>query len=320
MVSRAMGGNDMMSRREVWVTQNQGADVHASYQGVCFVNETTGWAVGAGGCIVGTLDGKNWSIQRPFGRLGSLLDVSFVNQTTGWAVGAGGTILRTTNGGKVWLSQTSPTQDDLWGVCFVDDCTGWIVSQHTILATTDGGTTWANQVCNAPPSPFFSLHDIVFVDKNNGWAVGDGGFLVHTSDGGQTWMGQNSHVGSQKFFDLFGLCFVNSTQGWAVGGGGTVGHPSGVLLHTEDGGQTWVAQNEGNSTPNLWAVSFVNQTNGWAVGDSNTVLFTEDGGVTWRQEDITSSVSDNHIYDVCRYARAVGYGGTILQCVPELSS
>lgn len=307
----------------LWIPQNRGADVHAGYHGVSFVNRTTGWAVGSGGSIVATTDGQTWTIQQPAGPLGSLIDVSFVNGSIGWAVGACGLILATTDGGATWHPQnvTDPLMhDDLWGVSFVNGSTGWVVGQHTILATTDGGAAWKHQADLShlgplPPDPLFSLHDVCFINGQLGWAVGDEGVIVHTSDGGQSWVRQDSHVSLQDFFNLFGVFFVNGSIGWAVGGGGTLAHPIGKILHTADGGQTWTFQNLPPGIPTLSACCFLNSTLGWVVGDGDTILATIDGGASWHAEPIASPVPGNHIYDVSCDGWAVGYGGTILQRV-----
>jgi photosystem II stability/assembly factor-like uncharacterized protein len=31
------------------------------------------------------------------------------------------------------------------------------------------------------------LQSVFFTDNNNGWAVGNGGIILHTADGGDTW-------------------------------------------------------------------------------------------------------------------------------------
>ena len=62
-------------------------------------------------------------------------------------------------------------------------------------------------------------------------AVGDHGIVV-LSDDGETWR-QASSVPVDGL--LTALSFIDERQGWAVGHGG-------VLLHTEDGGETWALQ------------------------------------------------------------------------------
>ena len=70
---------------------------------VCFVDESTGWAVGQNGCIIKTTDGSaNWSTQTS--ETTNLLEsVCFVDESTGWAVGSNGCIIKTTDGGINWI-------------------------------------------------------------------------------------------------------------------------------------------------------------------------------------------------------------------------
>src|SRR5512139_1243016 len=56
----------------------------------------------------------------------------------------------------------------------------------------------------------------------------------------------------------YGVYFVNGKQGWVVG---TYGN----ILHTEDGGSTWVHQASATDQP-LFSVQFVDPEHGWALG------------------------------------------------------
>ena len=59
--------------------------------GVAFVDETNGWAVGGGGAILHTVNGgARWTAQAP-GTTQTLYAVAFADADTGWAVGARGT-------------------------------------------------------------------------------------------------------------------------------------------------------------------------------------------------------------------------------------
>jgi photosystem II stability/assembly factor-like uncharacterized protein len=80
-----------------------------------------------------------------------------------------------------------------------------------------------------------------------GWAVGDGGTILHTSDGGTTWTAQTS--GTTNLLSL--VEFTDANTGWAVGVGGTI-------LHTSNGGTTWTAQTSG-TTNFLTGVEFLNE-------------------------------------------------------------
>lgn len=77
--------------------------------------------------------------------------------------------------------------------------------------------------------------------------------------------------------NLRSVFFLASREGWAVG-------PSGTILHTEDGGSSWQAQESGTEN-DLSSVSFVSPLSGWAVGSDGTILHTEEGGRSWRKQE-----------------------------------
>jgi photosystem II stability/assembly factor-like uncharacterized protein len=60
---------------------------------VKFVNELEGWAVGAEGTIIHTVDGgEHWTVERS-GTPHPLERVFFSDRNHGWAVGFGGTVV-----------------------------------------------------------------------------------------------------------------------------------------------------------------------------------------------------------------------------------
>ena len=107
--------------------------------------------------------------------------------------------------------------------------------------------------------------------------------------------------------DLTGVTFVDPRDGWAVGAGGTI-------LHTGDGGATWVAQTAPPATPDLTGVTFVDPRDGWAVGAGGTILHTGDGGATWVAQTAPPATPDltGVTFVDPRDGWAVGAGGTIL--------
>jgi len=75
------------------------------------------------------------------------------------------------------------------------------------------------------------------------------------------------------YHGLFSVSFPTEQEGWVCGRWGTV-------LHTKDGGSTWISQNTGTRFT-LSSIYFVDHHNGWAVGDGGTIIHTQDGGRSW---------------------------------------
>lgn len=136
-----------------------------------------------------------------------------------------------------------------------------------------------------PAIPFedAAVHAVQFIDKSEGWAVGDDGVIWHSIDGGAHWERQKSGTRAS----LRGIHFLTPYTGWAVGrlespGGGSVG----VMLHTTDGGLKW-EQAGLNVLPGLHAVRFFDARAGFVCGDGTDafpsgIFGTADGGKTWR--------------------------------------
>jgi photosystem II stability/assembly factor-like uncharacterized protein len=128
-----------------------------------------------------------------------------------------------------------------------------------------------------------TLHDVMFIDRDFGWAVGEHGAIWHTIDGGKQWFRQQSPVDAK----LGGVWFASRELGWAVGGKSLPYlHTSrGVVLRTIDGGQTW--KEEMSFLPALERVKFFDNDNGvaWGRGSGGEplgVFVTDDSGRNWR--------------------------------------
>ena len=83
------------------------------------------------------------------------------------------------------------------------------------------------------------------------------------------------------------VSFVDAEHGWAAGHGG-------VIIHTEDGGESWAIQRE-PSPQNLplFDIQFLSRDVGYASGAYDTLLKTTDGGQTW----LHLATSSDNIYN-----------------------
>lgn len=103
-------------------------------------------------------------------------------------------------------------------------------------------------------------------------AVGDHGIvLLSDTDGADFRQAKSVPVRST----LTAVCFVDEKTGWAVGHWG-------VVIRTDDGGETWQLQRLDISVDQpLFSVHFRDREHGWAVGLWSLVVSTRDGGKTW---------------------------------------
>ena len=291
------------------------------------LDSTTGWAVGAGGAIVATVDGINWEVQQSNvpnsnGMPEPIWDVHFANKNVGIAVAEFGVVLRTFDGGRTWEPiDYRPIAARLQGVHMKSVAEAWVVGdKSTILHTMDAGETW-EVVSNAQ-----ELRAVHFHNDNLGWAVGLAGSVIHTNDGGENWFSQNSG----DVFELFGVGFVNAKKGYIVGS-------NAALIETLDGGKTWNSvsdpgdeghgratriQFEGamswKSAMGSYAMSFGSSTHGWAVGETGKAMTTSDAGETWKGVDIDPMFQGAGFYNLFGVhfidnltGWIVGFAGTI---------
>ena len=160
------------------------------------------------------------------------------------------------------------------------------VDAYAALGLLLGALACAHAQADGPRDPALDdaqLSDVVFVDAQHGWAVGDRGVIWHTADGGHRWELQASTVDCR----LSAVRFLDSRHGWAAGG--TVKPytqaTAGVLLETRDGGEHWQLDRK-LLLPALRDVKFFDANRGWAVGQSSAlfpvgVFTTDDGGRSW---------------------------------------
>ena len=111
-------------------------------QAIFFVDEWTGWVVGAkvneGGAVYATTDGGETWVSQTTGAPNYLAGTYFIDAKTGWVVGD--EVYATTDGGATWKAQDVELNGKLRGVSFVDANTGWVAGDGgAILKTTTGG-------------------------------------------------------------------------------------------------------------------------------------------------------------------------------------
>jgi photosystem II stability/assembly factor-like uncharacterized protein len=155
-----------------------------------------------------------------------------------------------------------------------------------------------------------------FVTRNEGWAVGDLGTILHTTDTGKTWNQQTSNSTS---YTLTAVSFISPSIGVAVGSAGRI-------LRTVNGGQTWSPITaDTDNLKQLNDVYFQDATRGWIVGNNGLILRSSNGGASWTRVLPTPTTANlqrvhfprNHTgssppTDPYGWGWAVGDGGTIL--------
>ncbi|HLK12579.1 MAG TPA: YCF48-related protein [Candidatus Binatia bacterium] len=203
----------------------------------------------------------------------------------------------------------------LFATCFADQRAGWMVGElGRIFHTTDGGRSWERQEAGTK-RPFLT---VACVDARTAWIAGKEGIVYATADGGRTWTLRPT--GSTRH--LFGIRFAGRERGHAVGDYGT-------MIHTEDAGATWTVEPIADVVKlpdsavdlgvdpgdvNLYAVAYGDAEHAWVVGEFGTIIATDDGGRSWRQQHapVESTLFGVYFADA-RRGWAVGIDAVILR-------
>jgi photosystem II stability/assembly factor-like uncharacterized protein len=109
--------------------------------------------------------------------------------------------------------------------------------------------------------------------------VGEYGHVLLSDDNGKTWR-QAKSVPTKS--TLTSVVFVDEKNGWAAG------HDT-IVLHTNDGGDTWTRQNGGGDNDDaLLTIVFTDAQRGLAMGAFNFTIETADGGKTWTKRKLAA--------------------------------
>lgn len=240
----------------------------------------------------------------------SLYSVNFLDDNNGWVIrdkyNAAYTetksqLLRTQDGGTHW-SEVGSDDNTLYVVKYVSTVEGWSISQvgdkaeqnpgsdgteiqYTLMHTTDGGTTWSVQWEGRQVS---TLHlSLWFQDASNGFAL-IGNSLLTTQNGGGTWTSVS--FGTSDFTPQ-SISFTDREIGWVIGVNGK--DDKIIVLHTKDGGKSWIQQFEktypdSGSHVGSIGIDFTDSETGWFLtsdlGTWNGDLYnTLDGGSSWNK-------------------------------------
>ena len=271
-----------------------------------YIRFILGWPEREGRLIKATESSKDLSVS--FKELGEFASEPFTSATfrthlAGWATG--GEILWGTTNGRSWAPEIKG-EHRINAIDYADDEYVWAVGENgSILHSNEGGHTvleggarkftWTPQcggfkyteqgnISDCLEDEFYTtedLHALDVVDRENAWAVGNGGTILKSvplmatdeETGEQflsnTWETQTSGTGE----NLRGVVFLDVNQGFVAGDGGTI-------LRTTDGGVNWVEASTGTSE-DLLDIAAATPSNIVAVGANGTVVHSADGGSSW---------------------------------------
>ncbi len=232
-------------------------------------------------------------------------DTFFVNAETGWVVNGEGEIYRTQDGGSSWTRQLQQTDSHFRSVGFLTHHRGFAGNvgagefgasdMFPLYETYDGGQSWTPVPAWHGRTPT-GLCGMQVVNDSTVVAVGrvrGPAFFARTTDGGATWRSKDMSVYAASLIDVF---FTHPDTGFAVGlTNSNHDLSSGIILYTDDGGETWETRFRSSRTGEwCWKISFPSRRVGYVSLQRNSaspifILKTTDYGATWEEKLFLSS-------------------------------
>ncbi len=216
-----------------------------------------------------------------------------------------------------WQTQSAPVSTKLISVCFADTVHGWIASENgVVLYTENAGKGWNSlaQIENFIPSKIW------FTSTQLGWITGkftdraDTVSILRTVNGGSIW----DIVFDGAGITLNDLFFINDTMGWTVGWEHSGNDPISLILHTVNGGDSWIMSQGPRIQNELYGIHFRDIDYGQACGQDGIFFTTNNGGrneLGWATNIAIPSYSKD-LYDIFNggddYGIAVGESGFVL--------
>lgn len=265
-------------------------------------------AVGERGHIVYQDAGQDWQ-QASVPVISHLTGVAFATPQLGFAVGHEGMILRTRDGGANWTlvhhelraypariqQQIVELEAALEQAQAVNDLTDieWLEFQLEELS-------FLVEVDEVPP-----LLDVVFINEQQGFAVGGYNLLLMTEDGGDSWQAVGDRLPNEE--ELHNNTIIQTQTGDLF-----IAGERGSIYRSRDQGETWerLPLDYDGSVFGLFSTS-AGQL--FAVGLRGNLFVSDDQGDSWRNVDTGTEQTLNAGTESRNQLLIIGQNGTLLR-------
>jgi photosystem II stability/assembly factor-like uncharacterized protein len=238
--------------------------------------------------------GQNWNaMELGFEEIPEINSVYFCNSDTGIFATRGDYVYRTFDGG---LTLEEFDYDSLMGggfgmyyVHMFEDGRAIGYTNYYAYVSQDFGATWSRAYS------FFhqnsSAYQAIEFAGDEGFHISPSGLSLYTNDRGLSY--ENLQEGF--IYKINDYTWCENGDIWICGNDYGSYDFNGKIGKSSDGGNTWEFI-DFESDDRLYGISFADEDHGITCGQFNTVLVTEDGGITW--EDRSLEINNQTLYDV----------------------
>ena len=231
--------------------------------------DNDGWIVGKNGIMMYTNDGgKKWQINKwdSF----NFNDINMLNKERGFIASDKGYLLATVNGGKNWsVLEWKDISLNLNSISFYRNHGIISGDRGLLIATSDQGKNWNLRYLDESKKNkgYRNINHVSILDEKTIILACSEGIILFSNNGGKSW--KNRNFLETNYYSAF---FINNSTGYITG-------DKGVLLYTDDSGETWHKMSLFTSKTNKIFLS-----NGllWAFGDIGMIMHSSDNGRTWK--------------------------------------
>jgi photosystem II stability/assembly factor-like uncharacterized protein len=252
------------------------------------LDDTTGWAVDRSGQVLRTNSGgATWTKTFQLDDFTGAYNIQFLNEKEGWTEEFF-SIWRTVDGGVTWHQVFSPLTAGIgeksYGMFPISGDRLVSVGAHgKVFFTQSGGNSWKVE---HPFRENAHFTDVWFDSPLHGLITGTANsdpLLLETKNFGESW----AQISLPHDIGILpsSVCAIGERT-W-IAGDMRVGPEEsvvleGVLLHSDDGGETWERIPFAKGEPSFTKIRFTDEVNGWLVG-RDSLYRSEDGGKIWKK-------------------------------------
>ncbi len=244
-------------------------------------NATNLTAVGDGGVVAKTIDGKTWTlVTLGVATTQNLNDVWFFDVSNGWIVGSGPTAYQWN--GLAWTANSAALTNDVFGV--FGSATNKVVAAGSADAIfRSDGTNWTKSN-NIAPKP---------ATQNGVWGIGGTFFSVGASD---DCINITDTAISKLSCSQAGGAVLRSVWGFSASNILTVGYDNNTSIASKSNGTGWSKVNNIPNIGKLYAVWGASATDIWVGGDGGQIMRHD--GTNWTRVTVMGIPNTEVIKDI----------------------